>query len=214
MRIATVVLTAPRPKPTLARTLRSLEAAGRSRGDGPTGGRCVRVYRDRESSGHFRAYMAALHHAVQRDAAADAYFLVEDDVVVCRGLYAYLQRTLWPGPDEKLALCSPYCPQAYRQKTRGWSDAQSGRGLSLAGSQAWVFSAWSARAVLAEVAPLCTVHNADREIGAWAKATGRQVWYHTPSLGQHVGIRNSSLGDDTLNSLRIAGDFPGEEACP
>lgn len=212
MKIATVVLTAPRPQSTLQRTLKSLHAAGWPTGTGPGGG--VRIHDDSTSTGHFRAYMAALRFAVQGNPKADAYFIVEDDVVFCRGLRQYLQLTLWPGPVERIALCSPYCPKAYRKKRQDWNDTQSRRGHYLAGSQAWIFPPQSARAILADVAPLKTIHNADWEIGKWAAATGQRIWYHTPSLAQHEGIGNSALGDNTVNAIRLAADFIGEGACP
>ncbi len=205
MNIATVVLTAPRPKPTLHRTLDSLEAAGFPG---------VKAWNDATASGHFRAWMSALAWIVARRPGAEAYFVVEDDTVFCRGLHQYLRRTLWPGPAEKIALCSPYCPEAYRQVKPGWDDGQSQRGFYLAGSQAWIFPPRAARAILAELAPLHTTRNADWEIGKWAGATGRKVWYHTPSLAQHEGLGNSALGDDTISTIRRAADFIGEQADP
>ena len=205
MDFSTVVLTAPRPEPMLGRTLKSLEAAGFN---------AVGVHDDTAPSGHFRAYMAALRYAVQRNTDAEAYFIIEDDVVFCRGLREYLASTLWPSPVEGIALCSPYCPAAYRQRRRGWDARQSRRGHYLAGSQAWIFPSQAARAILAEVAPRSSTHNADWEIGRWAKATGRRVWYHTPSLAQHEGIRNSALGDNAVTELRHAADFIGEDATP
>ena len=111
MQIATVVLTAPRSKPTLHRTLDSLEAAGFP---------AVNAWNDAAASGHFLAWMSALRWIVAQQPNVDAYFVVEDDTVFCRGLREYLQGMLWPGPVEKIALCSPYCPKAYRQKKRGW----------------------------------------------------------------------------------------------
>ena len=209
MRIATVVLTAPRPRETLGRTLKSLEAAGWPDCHGPP--HEISIYDDRASSGHFRAYMGALRHAVDRDPRAGVYFVVEDDVVFCRGLRHYLERTLWPGPEEETALCSPYCPKAYRKAGRGWNNAQSSRGFYLAGSQAWIFPPQAARRILAEVASLESVHNADWEIGKWAAATGRKVWHHSPSLAQHIGLGNSALGDDTTTEIRLAADFIGED---
>ncbi len=205
MKIATVVLTSPRPKSTLQRTLDSLRAAGVQD---------VGVWNDVSSSGHFRAYMAALRYAVRRTPDADAYFLVEDDVVFCLGLNDYLQRTLWPGPSEQLALCSPYCPKAYRQPDRGWDDSQSSRGFYLAGSQAWIFPAAAARAILEQVADKRTIHNADWEIGQWAVEMRRRVYYHTPSLAQHAGLGNSALGDDLISDIRYAADFVGEGGSP
>lgn len=203
MNLATVVLTAQRPRPTLNRTLESLEAAGFP---------AVVAFEDAAGWGHFRAWMSALRWIVSRRPNANAYFVVEDDTVFCGGLREYLRHTLWPGPVERIALCSPYCPQAYRQAESGWSDLQSGRGHYLAGSQAWILPAGAARAALAEVAPLCSTHNADREIGKWGKASGREVWYHTPSLVQHVGLGNSALGDDSVSTIRYAADFIGEQA--
>ncbi|OHB67848.1 MAG: hypothetical protein A2V70_19895 [Planctomycetes bacterium RBG_13_63_9] len=205
MNITTVVLTAPRPEETLGRTLKSLEAAGIFG---------AAICNDTARSGHFRAYMTALRCAVVRDARAEAYFLVEDDVVFCRGLHEYLQRTLWPGLVRQIALCSPYSPRAYQQREPGWSDAQSHRGLYLAGSQAWLFPPRAARAILAEVAPRGSTHNADWEIGKWARATGRQVWYHTPSLAQHEGVQNSTLGNNGATDIRYAVDFIGKDAYP
>ena len=201
MNLTTVVLTAPRPISTLKQTLKSLAAAGVPR---------VEVYEDRRLCGHFCAYMGALRRAVVCDPGAAAYFIVEDDVVFCRGLYEYLRATLWPGPVEEIALCSPYSPAAYRQGRPGWDATQSGRGLYLAGSQAWVFPAAAAREILAQVAPLCSVRNADWEIGRWADATARAVWYHTPSLAQHVGVGNSALDYNEAGPLRLAADFVGE----
>jgi hypothetical protein len=209
MNIQTVVLTAPRPKRTLERTLRSLEAAGWAGREGLMAD--IRVYHDSGSSGHFRAYMEALRYTLQHDATADAYFIVEDDVVFCRGLREYLERTLWPGSVERIALCSPYCPKAYRQRRLGWDSSGSGRGWRLAGSQAWIFPPQAVWAVLAEVAPVASRHNADWEIGKWATATGRRIWYHTPSLAQHVGLGNSVLGDSLVSDIRLAGDFIGED---
>ncbi len=209
MRIATVVLTAPRPQPTLQRTLDSLQAAGWTNGRAGASPQIL-VYEDRALSGHFRGYMGALRHAVECQPRADAYFVVEDDVVFCPGLHRYLQQTLWPGPVEKIALCSPYCPKAYQQERPGWSDAQSKRGFYLAGSQAWIFPPQAAEAILADVAPRESRHSADWEIGRWADRTARQVWYHTPSLAQHKGIGNSALGDNLVTEIRFAVDFVGE----
>ncbi len=54
----------------------------------------------------------------------------------------------------------------------------------------------------------------DARVGQWARAAGRTVWYHTPSLVQHLGSGNSALGDPAVNDLRRAVDFIGEESTP
>ena len=199
MNWAVVVLTAPRPQPTLKRTLASLAAAG-----WPD----VSVVRDEPPRGHFAAWIDALTAVVAAEPRADAYFLVEDDVVFCRGLRAYLERRLWPADPAEIALCSVFTPAAYRQPTPGWHPQR--RGHYLVASQAWILPPGAARAVLNDLKGVPSAHNADWMVGQWAEKANRSVWYHTPSLAQHVGLGNSALGDNLISDLRVADDFPGE----
>ena len=198
------VLTAPRPTPTLPRMLASLCEAGWSD---------LLVVEDRRKLGHFFAWMKGLATIVDREPHADAYFLIEDDAVFCRRLRAYLEQSLWPEDPRRLALCSPYSPEAYRAPQRGWHTEN--RGLYLASSLAWVLPPAAARAVLADLGPWhAQGFNADRLVGQWAADRGLDVFYHTPSLAQHVGVGNSALGDPVDSPLRHAADFVGEEGSP
>jgi len=240
VKIAATILTAPRPTPTLTRTVESLVDAGFSGEHQP------RVYIDSQGIGSFHAHLAAFRDALTREPEADAHFVVQDDVIFCRGLFDYLQATLWPGPVDDLALCSPYCPEAYRHDVNGWNHLQSDRGLYLSGGQAWVFPAAVVRRLVVdfdvepsrvvpglidarrrraagETVPRAALsppdgelrhewHHYDYHVGRWAKRHKLKVWHHAPSLAQHIGIRNSSLGDNSDCSLRHAADFIGEEA--
>lgn len=203
MNWATIVLTAPRPQPTLRRTLASLAGAGWEK---------VLVVRDEPPRGHFRAWLAALASGVECRPDAEAYFVVEDDVVFCKGLRACLEGRLWPADPESLALCSAFTPEAYRQPQPGWHRQQ--RKHFLVASQAWILPPGSARLLLADLSGIESAHNADWMVGQWADRVGRSVWYHTPSLAQHVGLGNSALGDNLISDLRVAGDFIGEDAAP
>jgi len=167
-------------------------------------------------TGQFPAWLRALDLAMRRIPKADAYFIAEDDAVFCRGLRQYLERSLWPDKTGRLALCSPYTPGVYRVERRGWNTQQ--RGFHLVAAVSWVLPSETARRVLEDLSPLLQTadarRGADYLVGDWAERTGRSVWYHTPSLAQHIGLRNSALGDDNVGPMREADDFIGEEATP
>ena len=201
MRWAVGLTTAPRPEPTLKRTRTSLHKAG-----WPD----CRVFDDTDAAGAWRNWIDGLEQLIRRRPRAHAYLMVQDDAVFCRGLRSYLERTLWPA--DGAALCSPYSPTPYRQPHRGWHEEN--RGWSLVGALCWALPPDSARAIVAELGGVEAKSRIDARIGQWARGNRRSVWYHTPSLVQHVGLGNSALGDTCTGSLRVAADFPGEVAEP
>jgi hypothetical protein len=66
--------------------------------------------------------------------------------------------------------------------------------------------------MLADLGGVESFRRVDAIVGRWAIEAGLDCWYHTPSLAQHIGLRNSALGDDSVNELREAHDFVGEDA--
>lgn len=201
------VTSAPRPEPTLERTLASLERAGFDE---------RYVFNDAQRRGAWPNWLKALRSLVA--VGADTLLVCQDDVVFCRGLRAYLERTLWPGDGPRgaepgrLALCSPYCPTPYRQEQRGWH--RQNRGWHLVGALCWAIPRTAALAMLADLRSLEADRRIDARVGQWAVRTGRSVWYHFPSLAQHIGLGNSALGDKNWDSLRRAASFIGEDATP
>lgn len=194
------ITTAPRPQATLERTRKSLAAAGWPQ---------TRVFDD-DGVGAWRNWIGSLAQLVDEDPRAEAYMMVQDDAVFCRGLRAYLERTLWPAAGA--ALGSPYCPGPYKRRRPGWN--RQNRGWYLVGAVCWVFPPSAARVLLAELGRVEARQQIDARVGRWAASVGRSVWYHTPSLVQHIGTGNSALGDPLVNNLRTAIDFIGEEATP
>jgi len=198
---AVAVTTAPRPQPTLRQTLASLRWAGWPK---------CEVVADPRKAGSWPTWLRALSKLLNEYPAADAYMTVQDDAVFCPELREYLEANLWP-PGE-VALCSPYCPTPYRSASGGWHAED--RGWYLVGAVCWVIPAAAACSIVAELGSMQATSRIDARIGRWARETGRGVWYHSPSLVQHVGNGNSAMGDPLVNSLRRAADFIGQDTRP
>lgn len=201
---AVAVTTAPRPVATLPRTLDSLRRAGWSD---------LRVFHDSTGAGAWRNWIEALASLVRDQPAADAFAMVQDDVVLCRELKTYLQETLWPIAG-RVALCSPFTPGAYRRCRPGWSFVWPPPDRFLVAAQFWVIPPATARAIVRDLGHIHAHQGIDRLVGRWAKRSGRNVWHHTPSLAQHTADDNSALGNPPVADLRLATDFIGEDAAP
>jgi len=194
------VTTAARPVPTLERTLASLGRAGFER---PV------VVEDAGGQGAWPTWLCAVRTLLRR-ADADTLFICQDDIVCCRDLRAYLERTLWPG--NSAAVCSPYCPGPYRREHHGWHRER--RGWGLVGALAWAIPRPAAEQIVRDLGSVASRSRIDARVGQWAQLARRSVWYHTPSLVEHVGNGNSALGDNLETELRRAADFIGEDATP
>lgn len=217
------VTTAPREQPTLERTVRSLAAAGwklprifaepgvelpdvcehlpLTRRDAPLGG--------------WPNWLLALGELVLREPQADAYFLVQDDVVFSRNVRAYFEQVLWPA--EKVGMLSAYCPAVYIRRTCGFHPVETG--WSLISALTCVFPNAAARSLLGHartlnhrrIGPHGGVKSIDSVIGQWAKDCGLPVFFHTPSLAQHTGDTSTVWPKATNEGLRRASDFVGED---
>ena len=170
------------------------------------------VWNDEFKRSHMRAWLDLLKDCVTFQPNADAFFLIEDDTIFCQGLREYLEQTLWLD-DNNVALCSPYSIGPYRRENEpGWHIEK--RSFYLVSSNAWVIPPYAARKILTDFAGKNIMkNNTDRQIGEWADACGYTTWFHTPSLGQHIGFCNSTIFNNT-NSLGFAVDFVGEDKEP
>lgn len=194
---AVAVTTAPRPQSTLERTLASCAATGFPE---------PLLVRDTTNAGSWPTWFSALKQLLEAHPDATAYLIIQDDVLFCRNLRSYLEQTVWPS--ETTALCSPFCPAAYQNPVPGWH--RENHGWSLVAALCWAIPPAAARRMVAELSSIHSFRQVDAIVGRWAQAAGLDCWYHTPSLAQHIGLKNSALGDNSVNDLRQAGDFVGE----
>lgn len=219
MTILPIVLTCPRPQPTLLRTLGSLKRAGwplvRVFDGTPVEGRT-------NPKGCTAANVALMDAVLAEQPTEDAVLIVEDDVVFCRGLREYLEQMAWPiivnrpeiAPRAGIALMSPYCPEAYGDHDKPFGTCgrwhEERRGLYLAGSQAWLYPT----AVLPRIVEgiRASEVGVDNAVGTYAEANLLAVWYHTPSLAQHIGVGgNSAVGYVDCGTIYHSATFVGEE---
>lgn len=197
------ITSAPRPTSTLERTVESIRRSGWV--DTP-----IITSVDETAKGPWRNWMDTLELLVREQPKADIYAVFQDDVVLCRDLRRYAEATLWPENRKKIALCSPYCPTVHRGRKRGWNRLNAG--WHLCGALTWFIPPEGARRILKNLKGIEAHSRIDARVGKWAQEAGKAIWYHTPSLAQHIGNRNSALGDNSVNPCRVANDFIGEDA--
>ncbi|MCB1063660.1 MAG: glycosyltransferase family 2 protein [Verrucomicrobiae bacterium] len=223
------VTTAPREKSTLRRTLKSLRSAGwedliylfaepgtqtgaARRNNNPT----ELISRQGTALGAWGNFLLALSELHLREPLADAYLMVQDDVIFCRGLRDYLEEHLWPGP--KPGVISLHTPSHLAAKT-GTGFFQADLGWNAWGAQAFVFSNASARALLADSRVIDHrlnglfegKRNVDSVVGDWCRRSGREFYLHAPSLAEHIGNHSTLWPKAGLNGQRSSSDFPGEK---
>lgn len=217
------VTTAPRHRPTLARCMASLAAAGWERprlfaepgAEVPPEFAHLPLTRRDEVLGAWPNWFLALAELVQRQPHAGAYLLVQDDTVFCRNVRALMEQTLWPG--ERVGLVSCYCPAGYGGPVPGWQLVQAG--WDLAGALTYAFPNTAARLLLADPAALSHRRLGpgagrayiDSVVGRWAAQARLPVYYHAPSLAQHVGDTSTVWEGARNQGQRCSVTFLGED---
>lgn len=221
-RWAVAVTTAPRSQMTLDRCLSSIVAAGwadiRIMIDGEVD--ISEEWRDfpstqrTPSAGAWPSYYLTLVELLMRSPDADAFMVVQDDVVLFRhpNLREYLESVLWPHPEE--GIVSLFCSRAYSSEDYGWHIMKERLQW---GGQALIFSRRTLIKLLAD--PMIVEHrlaadnaglaNIDGLIGAWAEDTGTPVSNTSPSLSQHIGHISSLWVHSRAFINRSAACFAG-----
>ena len=219
------VTTAPREQATLDDCLASLAAAGwnqlRLFADGnvslTAAAAALPITHRHPQIGAWPNYYLALGELVMRSPHADAYMLVQDDVVFFqhRLLRSYLESILWPG--NRPGLVSLFCSRAYTQRRTGWHVMQD---ALVWGGQAIIFPHDAALRFLSDSQVIyhrlspwnVGLANIDWLIGEWALRVGMPVYLPTPSLAQHVGHVSALWPSVRAYGNRRASRFAGDEA--
>lgn len=157
-------------------------------------------------------YYLSLTEMLMRDPRADAYLLVQDDVLLTQSenLKSYLESVLWPA--EGVGAVSLYCSAKYHREQPGWHDLQE---KWVWGALAFVFSNTSAWAFVSD--PEVIAHRQsshfdgtrqiDVTIGEWVQRTGKTIRYPVPSLAQHLGESSTLWKSATADGKRQVAAF-------
>ncbi|HYE70412.1 MAG TPA: hypothetical protein VD932_02690 [Aquabacterium sp.] len=154
-----------------------------------------------------------------REPQADRYAIFQDDVIACRNLREYLERSTYPDHGY-LNLYTVKLNERFkpRDQSKGWF-VTSQRGL---GAVALVFSRDALLGVFSNdhlVRRLIDLKRGPQAIDGGvveaAKKAGWREYCHWPSLVQHIGTR-SAIGNNLANpdpekNFATAPSFPGED---
>ncbi|MEX2559122.1 MAG: hypothetical protein WD403_04365, partial [Pirellulales bacterium] len=196
------LLTAPRPVPTIRRSMASLRRAGFDR---------VHVFAEPGSwipeeaapwpvtihpsrlgiLANFYSSLAALYRL---DPHAGCYCIFQDDVLAAEGLKSWCDGQLWPLGQ---AVVSLFTSSAHAALERGWRVVRPGL-LRTHGGQAFLFRPDALCRFLADPVVLNELrrrrYNDDSVVGSWATRHETGIAYHTPSLVQHIGAASARWG--------------------
>lgn len=215
------VTTAPRAKPTLARTLTSLAQAGwhdpllfaEPDSNLPPNSSAQVIWRS-EKLGAWPNWYLGLAELYQRQPEADVFLMVQDDVLFCRNVRPYLESILWPA--DRLGVVSLYNPLPGQSSQVGFVPYASAGGMPCA--LALAFPNVAARLLLGDRkvllhrrrGPTVGKRLIDSVVGQWADRTGNSAFLHWPSLCQHAGETTTiwDAGQDRV--VRQAVSFVGE----
>jgi hypothetical protein len=180
--------------------------------------------------GDWTNWATGLYELLLSRPATDYFLMAEDDAVVCRDAKRYVEHALPSLGD--FASLSLYTPSTFRAKRRGFHNELRGvhtwSTVAVVMSRPMVVSFFSDpdvqrhrfEDIFGEAAgfwkcPKTDPKNSvkDAVIGQWAAKAARPVYYHTPSLGEHIG-EFSTLTDQPalVANGRMSADFVGETA--
>jgi hypothetical protein len=212
--------TAPREKPTLERTLESTQSTGWEtihvfaepnaevpRGEG------ISVSQRPRTLGVFANWFLGLSELVYLEPDADAYLMLQDDIVFTRNVRAYLESQLWP--KSRIGLVSIYCPEPYAQRNVGFHEIESG---ALLGALTWILprgtATWlvttGAAHIIRQSRFLEQCNRFDTSIGHLLNRVGLPAFYHSPSLADHIGETSTLWPGIPATNARQPHGFLGE----
>ncbi|MCO6045294.1 hypothetical protein NG895_15390 [Aeoliella sp. ICT_H6.2] len=162
--------------------------------------------------GAWPAFYLAMVEMILHDPNADAYMLLQDDVMAHdrESLREYLEQVLWPG--YRPGLVSLF--YTGHDTTAGWHRADGNWDW---GAQAFIFPAGVARAFVTDVEMSRSMLAASGEnhipipelIFEWVMRRGIETWYAIPSLTQHIGNTSTIWGNAAISGGRRANWFSG-----
>lgn len=201
------VTTAPREHKTIIKTIKSLESAGWDNGtifSEPgsyidLGDKWEYVHRSRKT-GIFGNWMLGLYELFIRNIDADAYFMIQDDIVLAPESREYLEKSLWF--TDKPHLISLFGPNAIdKNPSNGWRSTTNYHG----GPNSIIMSHETVQEILSSIVPLQfygirhTQNSSFDDLGIFLlmNKKGWPTFYPKPSIGDHIGHQSTHCTQST-----------------
>ena len=205
------IVTAPRRKPTLSRSLTSLQSAGFdpivfaepcSDLSGVNGKTVIERHR---KLGGWSNWFAALQHLVSLN--SDLILLCQDDVIYTRNIRSYIEK-VWPRGAE---IISFYCSSAYVAEPPFFQHTPPPWGIR--GALTLTFPRQTAERILESklLRDYGRQSAVDGIIGKWARRQGVDVFFCYPSLADHIGNTSTIHPNAHNEGTRRSSTFVGEE---
>lgn len=164
-----------------------------------------------ESFGAWKNWLEGLKELRASDPSVDFYAMFQDDIVLCKNIRQYLEANLWP--TDNTAVVSVFTPYQYSAgKPKGWNKIDLGRSLWMA--QAYIFNPIHIDTILNDDVIISWEgrQNIDSNVGECLQNNSLEIYYHVPSLSQHISMTSAIYPDELMPAigLRSATDFVGE----
>lgn len=179
--------------------------------------------------GDWTNWATAFYELLLSEPDTDLFLMIEDDIILCRMTKEYLEYSI-PQLGE-FASVSPYTPSKLKRRNIVGFHNES-RGIQTWSTQAVVMTRQKAICFFSDYdvqrhrfenvfgkdekywcLPYTDSKNSIKDvvIGHWAAKNNLPIYYHTPSLVEHIGY-HSTLTDmkTTVENSRKSADFVGE----
>jgi len=187
--------TAPRQKPTLDTTLKSLAAAGfpkpllfaEPETETPKG---HKVFVAEKRLGPWGNFRRAVETLIERCPWADAYAVFQDDITLARGTREWLEKQGWPDDTGVVSLYTSAIMARLRPEP-GWFEIQDDLPRRCNGALAVILPAESARRLLRSKVGAGSYTMTDAHLGRFCDEEGLRWRQHNPSLARHIGYHSA-----------------------
>lgn len=138
---------------------------------------------------------------------AKFYAIAQDDIIICKETYKYIESLSFP---EDTGCISLFCPKMYNSPGR-WRRIDDGAKLWMA--QLLIYPRGVINSIITNQSIWRIEGDAgiDNRIGIWAQENKKGVYFHSPSLVEHIGKTSTLWPKSKIEGERAAYNFVGED---
>jgi hypothetical protein len=135
--------------------------------------------------------------------------IIQDDVIFCKNLKEYLNKAHIP---QNCDIYSPFTPIQYTGSGVGWTLISD---PSLWMAQTLFIRRQAARKLLTSdiVWQIRGDKQIDNRLGLWLLQSNRKIYFHTPSLAEHIGETSTLWENASVAGNRKSGSFDPDLDC-